>query len=192
VRAMLDESVPLVRGHYAYVVVATVLMEEDPVAIKAALGAVVANPGRRTPFHWHQEGEEVRGRMVRCLIDLGASAHVVVHYPTGRRRQEAARRAAIEELLPVLLHEGVTDLVIESRGPDQDRHDRATLLEGLHALGDTSLAYDWGTKSTQSLWLPDAVCGAVSMFLADESDPTWYDQLRDGGVITKPIYIAER
>lgn len=191
-KAMLDEAVPLVRGHYAYVVVATVLIEEDPVVVKAALDAVIANPGRRTPFHWHQEGPEVRGRMVECLIELGASAHVVVHHPTGRRRQEAARRGAIEELLPRLIHDGVTELLIESRGAVQDHHDRVTLLEGLHALEHTGLTYGWSTKTSHTLWMPDAVCGVVSMYLADESDPIWYDLLRDGGVLTEPVYIAGR
>jgi hypothetical protein len=190
VRAFLDEAVPVVRGHLAYVVAAVVGIQDDPDATKATLEAVVAKPGMRAPFHWHKEGRDARRRMVRCIIDLGVAAHVVVHHPTGRRHQEAARRVALQEMLPFLVHEGVADLTVESRGPEQDRYDRAVLLDGLRALENPAMTYRWEGKSNPLLWLPDAVCGAVSMFLGDNGDPTWYDELRERGVITEPVYIA--
>jgi hypothetical protein len=136
------------------------------------------------------EGPKVRNRILECLIALGACAHVVVHHPTGRRRQERARAAALGCLLPRVILDGATELLIESRGAVLDARDRAVLLGGLKILGREDVAYDWGEKATPALWLPDAVCGAVSMFL-DASEPQWYHRLQQTGVITEPTYIKD-
>ena len=83
-RSVVDEGSPeLPGGGIAYVLAGVVLVEEDVMTVKERLAAVIATPGRRTPFHWHQEGEEARSRMVQCLVELGATAHVAVHHPTG-------------------------------------------------------------------------------------------------------------
>ncbi len=185
---MLDEATPSFDGHLAYVVTATVTIEDDPDAIAAALGHVVDVPQRSRPFHWHQEGVKARRRMMECLANLGVCAHIVIHYPTARSGMERARAAAMTTLLPLLLDDGVEDLLIERRTPDQDRRDRATLRWALNALGDPPFTYSWGSKEDPGLWLPDAVCGAVSMYL-DRTDSTWFDQLVEVGVITEPIYL---
>ena len=189
-RAALDETYPELRGGIAYVVAATVVVA-DEAATAAALSTVVIEPGRKRPFHWHSEGPTAKTRLVDCLIKLGAVAHVCVHYPTGRKKIETARAAGLREVIPLLLAEGTTELIIESRGP-QDLRDRAVILDTLHDLGTPGdLAYHWRPKAEPFLWLADGVCGAVRGFLLGDADQCHYDRLCQARVIGDPIYINE-
>jgi hypothetical protein len=185
-KALFDETIPLVGGHYAYTVVATVVVDDDEARMKEDLHVVTGD--RKRGFHWADEGPKARQRMISCLIELGACAHVVVHHPTARRGQERARAAAFEELLPAVLGDGADELVIESRGAKLDARDRAVVMGTLKDLGRTEVSYGWEGKSTPELWLPDAVCGAVGMYL-DRSEPDWYVLLCEAQVITEPKYI---
>jgi hypothetical protein len=188
-KAYLDEATPEVEGALAYIVVATVLIEDDQ-AVAVALKSIFADRRRSNPFHWHREGTEARERMISCLVDLGAIAHVVVHHPTGRRKQEQARADSLRVVLPMLHHDGVSELVIESRSSQQDQRDRQTLVEFGKSHGDHSLYYGWDSKVRPELWMPDAVCGAVSNFL-DGSNKKWYERLQTNGVIGEPCYIRQ-
>jgi len=185
-KALFDESVPLVGVDYAYLVVATILIDDDEAEVKKAIARVVGD--RLRGFHWVDEGLVVRDRMLDCLIELGACAHIVVHHPTGRYRQEQARSAALRHLLPLVLAEGATELLIESRGTWPDGKDRAVLIDGLNALGRADVTYGWGNKTTPELWLPDAVCGAAAMCLSG-GQTRWFERLQEAGVITEIVYI---
>jgi len=100
--------------------------------------------------------------MHEALVAVGACAHVCVHHPTARRSQEQARAVGIGTLVPVLLAEGIDDLIIESRGPIEDSRDRGTILGLLQeAEGTGAFQYRWETKAEPLLWVADAVCGAV-------------------------------
>src|SRR5690349_10530196 len=110
--AVMDETAPADKAGIYYVVSAAILL--DPTSAKPALEAVLP-PGRRRPFHWVLEGVRARNRMLDLLVTSGVAAHVVVHYPTGRRRQEQARRDAISELVPLVIADGAEELIIESR-----------------------------------------------------------------------------
>lgn len=186
-RALFDESVPLVRGNYAYVVVGTILVQEDGVVVRETVEKAVG--GRLRPFHWVREGPEARQRMIDCAIHSGACAHVAVHHPTGRRRQENARQMGLARLLPLVLADGVAEIVIESRGAVQDGRDRVLLLDELGVLGRRDVTYSWAPKANSELWLADAICGSVSAFLTGE-DISWYEQLREARVVQEPIYLS--
>ncbi|MHB1710102.1 MAG: hypothetical protein ACYCV7_01685 [Acidimicrobiales bacterium] len=148
-KGLFDETIPLVVGHYAYIVVATVVVDDDESRTKEALHVVTGD--RKRGFHWTDEGPKARKRMISCLIELGACAHVVVHHPTARRGQERARAAAFEELLPAVLGDGADELVIESRGAKLDARDRAVVMGALKDLGRTEVSYGWEGKSTPEL-----------------------------------------
>ncbi len=186
-RALLDESTPMVSGDLAYLVVATILINEDPREVEIAARAIVGERAR--PFHWTNEGPEARQRAIDCLIALGACAHAAVHHPTGRKRQGRARRAAIERLIPKLVEDGATSLLIESRGEREDVDDRVTLVGALKAHGAQQISYAWGDKQVPALWLADAACGAVAGYLT-RSEPQWHGQLVTAGVVTEPIYLS--
>ncbi len=189
-KAALDETSPEDSGGVFYVVGSTVLIADEITAAKA-LAAVIDQPGRKRPFHWHTEGSETRARMVECLAELGAVAHVCVHYPTGRRRVVKARERALAEVIPHLLDDGATELMIESRGTREDARDRATILDSLRDLGAPgALGYSWHPKTEPLLWLADAVCGAVREYLLQTAEMTYFEQLQANGTLGELIYIG--
>jgi hypothetical protein len=173
---VLDETYPEHGGGVLYVVAATIVLTDGP-ATKAALDRVLTTPGRSRPFHWTQEGPQARRNMMACLEEVGAVAHICVHYPTRRTKTEHARAKGLRRVLPRLLEEGVSDLVIESRTPIDDERDKRVILDVLKDMGKAGqLTYDWHTKTDRTLWLADAVCGAVREYLLDQ-DTTYYEQL---------------
>lgn len=162
--AVLDETAPADKGGIYYVVAAAVLLDAN---VARGLLDEVLPRNRVRPFHWAREGRQARLRMLDLIESSGAVAHVVVHYPTGRRRQEQARTAAIAELIPLIVSEGASELIIESRSAREDQRDRRSVLEGLRSVpGD--LSYRWDDKTEPLLWVADAVCGAVKEFLLDD------------------------
>ena len=192
-RASLDETCPELPGGVAYVVAVTIVLA-DEAAADGALSHVLIEPGRKRPFHWHTEGPKAKERLVACLVALGAVAHVVVHYPTGRRKTEAARASTLREVVVQLVADGVDDLVIESQrsewGPSgPGGHPRCPPGPG-HARGYR--VYTWRPKKADRLlWLADGVCGAVRGFLLDDGDRWYYEQLQAARVIGEPIYLSE-
>ncbi len=125
-----------------------------------------------------------------CLRDAGAHAHVCVHYPTGRKKLEAARAGALQTVVPKIVHDGASLLLIESRGDTEDRRDRGVILDTLNALERPGeLAYEWRTKSETLLWLADGVCGAVREHLLQVNDEP-LNALRAAGVIGQLDYVS--
>jgi hypothetical protein len=189
-RAVLDETYPEHGGGILYVVAATIVLSDGP-STKAAIDRVLTTPGRSRPFHWADEGPQARQNMLICLEEVGAVAHVCVHSPTGRKKTEQARAKSLRRVLPILLEEGVSDLIIESRTAIDDDRDKRVILDVLKDLGKAGqLTYDWHTKNDPTLWLADAVCGAVREYLLSQ-DTTYYTQLKAAGVLAEPMYINE-
>lgn len=183
ITAVVDEASPAGRHGIYYVVTAAMLL--DPGQVTQALGEVIP-PGRKRPFHWAVEGPHARGRMMQLIEDLGVVAHVCVHYPTGRRGQEAARRSALQELVPAVVAEGAEELIIESRSAREDLRDRQSMIEALH--GSTSaLRYRWATKEEPLLWIADAVCGVVKEYLLAENQVP-FERLRAAKVFDELRY----
>lgn len=191
-KAAIDESTPELPGGIAYIVAAAVVIADEAVTA-AALANVLIHPQRKRPFHWHDEGPTARRRLIDCLIEVGAVAQVCIHYPTGRKRTEAARADGLRRLIPRLIAEGTTELIIESRDATSDRRDQGVILDTLQSLdAPGALTYSWRPKPEPFLWLADGVCGAVREFLLDTDDAHYYHRLRGDGVIDEPIYINEQ
>jgi hypothetical protein len=91
----------------------------------------VIPPGRRRPFHWHQEGIVAITAMEAAMAEIGVVARAVV-VPCGRRRQDAARAVALEETVLHLLDDGCERVIIEARTPAQDGRERQHLHELIH------------------------------------------------------------
>jgi len=138
------------------VVAAALLLE--PNRARAAVVDVIASD-RIRPFHWAHEGTQARERMLGVLKDGAIVAHVVVHYPTGRRRQEEARRSAMSELVPLVISDGAKELIIESRSAREDQRDRQSVIEAIHRAG-RAIPYRWETKTEPLLWVADASVGS--------------------------------
>ncbi len=183
--AVMDETSPTGDGAIYYVVSVAVLLDVDLVTRR--LGAVLpVDRKRRRPFHWVDEGPKARDAMLDLLCTCGVIGHVVVHHPTGRKRQEEARGHAVRELVPLAVIEGVTELIIESRGEREDSRDRGNMIEIVRDL-DAALAYRWEPKAEPLLWIADAICGVTKEYLLSE-DPAPYERLRTDGVLGDPQY----
>ncbi len=181
--AVIDETAPADRRGIYYVVTAGLLFDVD--RIRAGLDSVIPG-GRKRPFHWATEGSRSRERMLELIIDTGVVAHVVVHYPTGRRRQEEARRAAIGELLPLVVAEGADELIIESRSNREDQRDRESVIEALHRT-DPGILYRWENKTEPLLWVADALCGMVKEYVLGEDTAT-FERLQATNVVDQLRY----
>ncbi|MFN8025030.1 MAG: hypothetical protein U0W40_01350 [Acidimicrobiia bacterium] len=103
-----------------------------------------------------------RGEMIDCLAELPIAVLVAIHHPVVAKRQEHARRACLGLLVSDMVRHGVSDVVIESRGP-QDRHDDETfeLIFG-KSTPPEAILYSFATKEEPLLWLPDSIAGAFS------------------------------
>lgn len=113
-----------------------------------------------------------------------------MHYPTGRKKLEAARAGALQTVVPKIVHDGASLLLIESRGELEDRRDRGVILDTLNALERPGeLAYEWRDKSEALLWLADGICGAVRQHLL-QIDDSPLNALRDTSVIGQLDYIS--
>lgn len=176
--AVIDETAPADRGGIYYVVTAALVLDAD--GTRLGLRTVLTE-GRKRPFHWADEGPAARARMLNLLVSHGIVGHVVVHYPTGRRRQEQARQSALHELVPLAIAEGARELIIESRATHEDGRDRGALIEIVRQSG-AALAYRWEDKREPLLWLADAVCGVVKEYLLSE-DTAAFDRLRAAKVL---------
>ena len=186
--AVLDETYPTVNGHISYVVGSAVILADEQSA-RTAVDGILPHPDRVKPFHWHKEGPKARAAMVNALVDVGAVAHICVHHPTGPKRLEAARRKAVGAVLLPILNDGASRLLIESRGPVEDRRDQKVILDTLNANNRPSaIAYEWRNKGEKLLWLADGICGAVRGYLLQTDDTAFVD-LQRAGVIDALVYV---
>lgn len=181
--AVIDETAPEDKRGIYYVVTAALLLDADQV--RSSLRDVLPS-GRRRPFHWANEGPQARDRMMSVIIDTGVVAHVCVHHPTGRRRQEEARRSAIGELLPMIVADGAEELIIESRSAREDQRDRQSVIEALRGV-ESTISYRWDRKTEPLLWVADAVCGVVKQYLLGD-DASAFGQLQAASVLTEMLY----
>jgi hypothetical protein len=187
--AVLDETYPELTGGIAYTVGAAVILADERTA-RSALAGIFTDTHRTRPFHWQQEGPAARSAMIAVLTEIGAVAHICVHYPTGRRKLQAARAKALRQIVPRIMHDGASRLLIESRGEVEDRRDRAVILDVLNArTASGTLQYEWRTKSEPLIWLADGICGATRQHLL-QLDDSPFNELQQAGVIGELIYIS--
>ena len=145
-----------------------------PAAATRSEQVALARRGR-TPARHHRE----RRRRLRYRL-RGRRTH--------RRNQDRAerrRRKCLERLLLELERRVVTDVVLEFRGPADDRRDIHMLnaLRGRRYVSTSIRLSHVIGRLEPMLWIPDAVCGAVTSSRtgnpAPGSPPTAPDDGRD-------------
>ena len=155
---MIDESTPIGPLGVHYVISSAVIIE-DREGARTRLEKIVE--GRVKPFHWSTEGTEKRAAMLECCGALPLSIFTVIHGPVGAKRQNVARATSLKAILRLMNENGVEEILIESRGP-QDVDDRRTIIAAQHEGIVGNLSYAFETKAEPLLWLPDAVAGIYS------------------------------
>jgi len=165
VTAFVDESMRL-GGDGLYVVAAVVVVRDLDGARRAARTVLVK---RQPRFHWRNESEHRRVRMLDAMRAVDADCRVFVRQSIAPRRQTGARALCVNGLLWDLWQSGIDDLVIESRGEHGDAADRRTILAAQRAKrASPALAYRFSRAIEEPiLWMADALAGAVTAEMTD-------------------------
>jgi hypothetical protein len=177
VLALVDESIRAVGdgGGSLYIVAAAIVLPEEVASCRARISAAFQRP---RPFHWRAEERGDRGRMIEAVVEIGLGA-VVCDCRAGRLgAQERARARCLHALLWDL-RDGVSEVLIDTRGPHADRRDRRTLRQAQRTGAvPRHLRYDFRSPREEPLlWAADAIAGAVGDRLA-KGDASYYELLR--------------
>jgi hypothetical protein len=151
-------------------VIAAVVVPRRHDDVRAAVRACLL---RRQPrFHWRDESEAQRERMLAAFVDLSLRGHIYVCEPLAPRGDVRARALCLNMLLWDLWQGRVHDLVLESRQEHGDYRDRQTIAHAQRAsLASPTLHYGFQRPHEEPLlWLPDAIAGAATASLAEGAD----------------------
>lgn len=121
-------------------------------------------PRQRKKLHWRDESAPRRALAAEVLAALRADVVIATWCGMSRDKQERARRKALETLLLDLARRSVRHALFESRGPDRDRADVASLA-GLRRSGilPPFLRVSHAPGSDEyALWSADIAAGAFS------------------------------
>lgn len=120
-------------------------------------------PGQRK-LHWHDEKDRRRRQISTAIASLEQTHLVVVRASDPSDTQKRRRNKCLERLLVELEMRGVTHATFESRGPADDRRDLDLVqaLRGTRRLSPSLRIDHLQGPKEPLLWVPDAVCGAVT------------------------------
>ncbi|MCF2126021.1 hypothetical protein L1I79_06150 [Strepomyces sp. STD 3.1] len=121
-------------------------------------------PGQRKKLHWRDESAARRALAADGLASLRADIVIATWCGMSHDKQERARRKALETLLLDLARRSVRQALFESRGPDRDRADVASLA-GLRRSGilPSTMRVDHAPGSDEhALWAADIAAGAYN------------------------------
>lgn len=121
-------------------------------------------PGQRKKLHWRDESAPRRALAADALAALRADVVVATWCGMTQAKQERARRKALETLLLDLARRSVRHALFESRGPDRDRADVASLA-GLRRSGilPSFLRVSHAPGGDEfALWSADIAAGAFN------------------------------
>ncbi len=159
--AHIDEgSIPLLDGSMLCALAAVVTEVTTAEVTRRQLRRLL-RPGDTHLHHYDLPGKR-RLEVAEALACIDISGAVVVTRVSGRKGQEAARRAAMSWLLPRLEHiEGVDLVIIESRHVS-DKHDLRTRdrLRRSRALTGELLIEHRRKREDELLWIADFVVGS--------------------------------
>ncbi|MCY3644793.1 MAG: hypothetical protein OXG41_14535 [Acidimicrobiaceae bacterium] len=175
---------PQVQGGVTYTLAATIF--RDAHAARHDMQGLTA--GRTRPIHWHKEGPTIREAAL-SLIEHHVIAGTALAQRTSRFGQVTARSLLMAELVVDLASYGVNHMIIESRGQLEDGRDRSVILDCLHELAISNLAYDWRTKAEPLLSYPDALAGITREQLTLGHSPG-FSRLQKASIVSEVRYLA--
>lgn len=151
-----------------YLLAASVLDRERAEEARAAARGLLLRG--QAKVHWRAEDDRRRKEIISTVAEICVEHLVVVRNGVPGETLERRRRQCLERLFWEFEQMNVTLAVFESRGPKDDRRDR-DMLDSARARKTVTgpLRIDHATgKSDPLLWIPDAVCGAVTRARAGE------------------------
>ncbi|MFV0460699.1 MAG: hypothetical protein ACK5MT_18225 [Actinomycetales bacterium] len=162
-RAWVDESgSDRAQDPGTYVLAAAIGCSEDEPVIREQISRL-RMPGQ-VKLHWRDENTKRRSTIAQAIAGYKLEHLVVVRAGRVDDRPERRRRKCLERLLYELEAKAVTDIALESRGPADDRRDIQMLnaLRGQRYLSTAIRLTHVVGRLEPMLWIPDAVCGAVT------------------------------
>jgi hypothetical protein len=157
-RAYVDESEPGGGLDHTTYLLAAVLLTHGALD-DARRDVEAARPPRMRKLHWY---EALSTQRVSWLELLRHAVEVlVIRYDGLPARPERRRRRCLERLVHELETRGITELVLESRGPHLDRSDRR-MFDAFRTRGLGRALRHEHLRGTDEplLALADLVCGA--------------------------------
>ncbi len=161
----VDESIRA-GANGIYVIAAAIIAPTDSEHIRRDVRALLR--GRQQRFHWRDESEAMRQRMLDHLTRLDLDAVISVQEPVEPAKLERARALCLQRLLWELLDTDLEELVIESRQDHNDRRDRRTIAHAQRSkTAPPGLAYRFAWPHDEPLlWIADALASATGASLA--------------------------
>jgi hypothetical protein len=162
-RAYLDESgSDQKRDPHAYLLAAAVCESARLDDLRDTMRSLLL-PGQ-VKVHWRNEREKRRQRIIEAVASMRVEHIVVVRDGQPGERAERRRRHCLERMLFELDQLMVDQVVVESRGSKDDRRDRS-MLDALLArkiIAGRLRMFHLPGREEALLWIPDAICGAVT------------------------------
>lgn len=129
--AFVDESAYRRRdGQQVYLLAAALIMPQEFAACSQAMVGLL--PRGAPKLHWGKEGGRRQAYIAARIASLDVSHLLVVRSAAHYERLERQRRKCLEQLCCELVERAVVSMVMESRGPADDRRD-LQVLQSLRA-----------------------------------------------------------
>lgn len=161
VRAYTDESMRQRKEDDCVYVLAAVLVDDrhaDPVRDALKRLRYRNNP----TLHWYDATDKQRTVVASAVAELPLTAIAAV-CTYEFRRDERARRQCLRAIARTLVDRGLTDLLISSRSPSQDRLDERLLVGLRSELAPQRLRVSWPRYRDEPLsWAADVVASAIT------------------------------
>lgn len=186
-RAYLDESQS---NHKldpdTYLLAATVCTPDVVEDVRDQVTGLKARGAHK--LHWRDESHARRRRVSQAIAELPLDHVVVIRTGLPGEKSERRRRLCLERMLYELDTGQVGAATFESRGPADDKRDR-TMVDTLRSRrtisSDLRIEHEKGPLEAM-LWVPDAVCGALTSHRMGESE---YLEIIETGVEIKVITL---
>lgn len=166
------------RDPNTYMVAAAVCLEENVEVARLTMQAMQFKGERK--IHWRDDTPNRHRDVTAAIAQMRVVEHVVVvrsRPDDASDRIERRRRKVMERLLFELTSMDVGHAIIESRGPADNQRDLDLLshLRRRRSLPRSIRLDHTPGPADPMLWVPDAVCGAVSEMRC--GDPVYYAEL---------------
>ena len=160
----------------SYILAAAIIDPEQIELVREEAQGLKLSGARKA--HWRDDSDKRHDVVIDAVARMPIEGVIVTRRSLPDERSERRRRKCMEPFLAAVEAYGCNQLVLESRGPADDGRDRQ-LLDTMRAKRRTEalrLTHEPG-PAEPLLWIPDALCGAVSAARTGQS--RWLDAIAE-------------
>ena len=171
---MMDESIADTGTGCIYILT-LVVADSEELELREDIRAVV--DGRRRPFHWSEEGPQIRKRMSSVARRLPLTSYAFAA-ACGRSRQDATRDFLMRDALETAALSRVSRIHVESRSEHLDIRDRRVAHQVFADDPGMMPVLRWAGKDEPLTWLADALAGSMYELLLRPEQSRGAESLR--------------